>query len=270
MRRRRKIQRISKKRSIQIPLIIFGLLIIIAATIYSLFFSEFLKIKNVDVSLDRVSCIKSEDLKNQLNLEDQNILFVKSTTVIKSIKEKNYCIKDINLQRNFPNTVLIRAFGRDPAAVLKVLENVSSDSARLKFEDQQASGSAVSSEATISAKELIVDNQGIKFSSDTSHQNLPVIFIRKYDQESVKKAISIIEKTKIFNIPFTQASIFEQTLYLDSKPRIIFSLKGDQQKQLASLQLILTKAKMDDMDTIDLRFEKPIVKYSSRKGEPSR
>jgi hypothetical protein len=46
--------------------------------------------------------------------------------------------------------------------------------------------------------------------------------------------------------------------------KVILNLKGEYLKQLASLQLILQKNKIDSkrIESVDLRFAKPVVIYS--------
>ena len=49
--------------------------------------------------------------------------------------------------------------------------------------------------------------------------------------------------------------------------KVIFRLKNEVDIQLASLQLILDKAKIDEkeLEFIDLRFDKPVVRYAPKK-----
>ena len=50
-------------------------------------------------------------------------------------------------------------------------------------------------------------------------------------------------------------------------PKVFFRLDNEIDLQLASLQLILEKAKIDEriLEFIDLRFDKPIVRFAPKK-----
>ncbi|MBI4038755.1 hypothetical protein HY384_02235 [Candidatus Daviesbacteria bacterium] len=57
-----------------------------------------------------------------------------------------------------------------------------------------------------------------------------------------------------------------------NNPRIIFRLSNSLDVQLASLQLILGKAKIDGsrLEFIDLRFDKPVLKFTPKESNGKR
>ena len=81
-------------------------------------------------------------------------------------------------------------------------------------------------------------------------------------------SLTILDKVKIYRLSITEASIFEDVLMNNTAPKIIFKLRNDIDKQIASLQLILEKAKMETskLEFIDLRFDKPIVRIAPKKN----
>lgn len=87
-------------------------------------------------------------------------------------------------------------------------------------------------------------------------------------QEQLKNCLTFIDGLKLINFLFEQAVWDPKgNLIVQSKPTIIFSLENDAALQLASLQLILEKAKIGkgQIDLIDLRFDKPVLRYAQRK-----
>ena len=62
-------------------------------------------------------------------------------------------------------------------------------------------------------------------------------------------------------------------LIVDSEPRVTFALNKEISRQSASLQLILRQAKMNldpdkpdsrSVESVDLRFDRPVVVYSKK------
>jgi len=64
-----------------------------------------------------------------------------------------------------------------------------------------------------------------------------------------------------------RVKIVGQYLMTDSSAGIALNLESDIKRQLASLQLILSKSKIEqrEVSSIDLRFAKPVVVYSPKK-----
>jgi hypothetical protein len=130
-----------------------------------------------------------------------------------------------------------------------------------------------------STSSLVVDKKGVVFSQD-GDTSLPFLFFpdptiklgSTLNAEMFSAITYLFQKTtESLGSPF-QAKIENNNLLVDTRPRIIFSLNGAQNgwlqqdilRQVASLQLILHKAKIESklMESVDLRFDRPVVIYS--------
>jgi len=87
------------------------------------------------------------------------------------------------------------------------------------------------------------------------------------DEGLFKKISTVFTETRKYEINISEAEVLDQDFLVLSPRKIAFSLKRDILKQLVSLQLILQKAKIDEsmIETVDLRFDKPVVKFLPKK-----
>lgn len=248
--------------AVLIPLIILD--------VYLLIDSQFFKVKDVEINLDKASCVNESDVRTQSGLLGENILYLNEINTIRKIKNKYLCVKSVQLQRSLPNKVTLNISGRIPVALLSLHHfQDSSSSASLILEELFAAPS--SSEATES---FIVDEEGIVFAKYTD-SNLPKIYYsgeklnlgEKLGEGIIKSSLQILEKIKSFGVEVKEAKIYSKILSISGNIQIIFDLEKNYEYQLASLQLILTEAKMinREMEMIDLRFDKPVVKYYPKK-----
>lgn len=234
-----------KKNFKKIFLFFLGLILITALFLF-FFRSDFLKIKSINVSLNKVACADANQIKNASALLGQNILFLNFTNVRENIKNKFICVKDLATVRYFPNSVDIDVWGRSPVAILKI-------------------GEATPSAKTTDA--FLVDSEGIIFSKDSRQSNIPSIFIEEKPENIATSNLKILEKINEFGLDSKQAVISANFLVILSSPKIIFRTDEKVDIQLASLQLILKTAKIDDktVEFVDLRFDKPVVKFAPKK-----
>ena len=82
----------------------------------------------------------------------------------------------------------------------------------------------------------------------------------------INNIIKIFDKTKSLGIEIKQAWLRENILVTETIPKMIFKL-DNVDSQLASLQLILSEAKIEskELEIIDLRFDKPVIKFAPEK-----
>ena len=115
------------------------------------------------------------------------------------------------------------------------------------------------------------------FTLDIAQSNQPSAFIlgeelslgKKLDQELIQKTVQVLEKVKSLSVNADDPKIYSKIyLSLGQKPQMIFILNDKINRQVASLQLILDQAKMDtkEVEFLDLRFDKPIVRYAPKKN----
>ncbi|MDP3758088.1 MAG: FtsQ-type POTRA domain-containing protein [Candidatus Daviesbacteria bacterium] len=242
--------------------------ILVVTTLVFIFFkSELLTVTQVEISSNQPSCVSETQIKDTANFSGQNFFLVNFENIKKNLKAKFICIGDINMSLVFPNKVRIEVKGRQPAAVIMSLKTPEATSS--SFLETIATPSAEFSEA------YLIDNEGVVFSKDTGGFNIPDIFIKDSNISLGKKAVGnnlenslkILTGVKKLGLDVKTAAIFDNFFLLFSYPRVVFRLDDKIDMQLASLQLILTEAKIDlkELEFIDLRFDKPLVRFAPKK-----
>lgn len=134
-----------------------------------------------------------------------------------------------------------------------------------------------SSSASTSGDLLVVDNQGVIFKKiDQFTDQLRVIFLdQKFSvgqilpPSLVATVLKMKDKLKDFQISLNTVWAFSKILVVNAPPVIILDLNKNTEIQLAALQLVLQKAKIDNKEIklIDLRFANPVVKYATKEKQ---
>jgi len=243
---------------------------------YLLYDSSIFNIKTVDVKLDKIGCGSRNDIVRDSQVLGQKFFLLDEKKLEQKLKEKYFCIKSVILSKQFPNKVSLQVSGREPAAVLALLKNQeASPSGEI---DYIASDSAKATQAEV-ADQFFVDSEGIVFAKFTEGVNVPTIYFwsenlvvgKKIGGNIVENSLKILDKIKSFGIDSKEAKIYSESILLinptTEKPKIVFALNKDINIQLASLQLIMTQAKIneEEMEFIDLRFDKPVIKLIPKK-----
>ncbi len=262
---RKKSKKRSSGRLIKISLLV--VFILIGVLVFVLSKPGLFTIKKIDIVTQNISCVDGNQLKNSSGLLGQNFFLANFNNITKNLKEKFICVKDINLSLDFPDKIKIQAIGRQPVALLMLLKD--KEATISSFLENVATPSAEpSSEA------YLIDDEGIIFSKDTGRFNIPNIFIKDLDLSLGKKprdktedSLKILAGVKTFGLDVKTAMILDNFFIIFSYPRVIFRLDNRIDIQLASLQLILAEAKIDfkELEFIDLRFDKPIVRFAPKK-----
>ncbi len=246
--------------------------IIVISGLVALFFSiksGFLTVKIIDIEGKDLGCVNETQLKNTSGLTGKNFLFIDYKAVEKNLKDKFFCIKSVIFSKYFPDRVKLHISGRQPfAALVSIKEKIASVS------------SSVETIATPSAEDIngsyIVDDEGVVFIKNANGVDAPEIYINDLDislggqpkNDRVRTSIIILSRIESLNVDVENAWVIGNDLQVLTKgSKIIFSLKEKTDIQLASLQLILAEAKIDlsKLEFIDLRFDKPIVKFAPKK-----
>lgn len=243
---------------------LFKLLFIIPiiALVIFLIRSDFFNIKYIDVKLDKIACAEANQIKDSSGLLGQNIIFLDSKKAKENIKNKFICVRDTTLSRHFLNKISLAVSGRTPVAILRLAE--------------ASSSSSIEEIATPSAKPgmdaFLVDDEGVIFSKD-GQGSLPNIFFTDQTISLGEKleninSLKIIDRVKMLAVEPQNAVVADNILIIFSSPKVVFRLDEKIDIKLASLQLILQTAKIDDkrLEFVDLRFDKPIVKFASKKN----
>lgn len=251
-------------------IIIFIILIIISISLF--WKSGFLNIKKIEIEKYNVLCLDDQKLLSEFKIKDENILFINEDNLNKKILLKYICIKNISFEKQFPDKIKLIINGRKGLANISIYQNKALID--LKILEATASSEAALIDWSINPllenENFIINDEGIIFAKQDKN-NLPFLYIpnqileigRKINDINFRNVLSVFTRLPQMNINFTQSKLNEHNLQVLSEPKIIFSLEKDVLKQLTSLHLILEKAKIDNknMEIIDLRFDKPVVKY---------
>lgn len=260
------------------------LILVVVSISFLLIRSNIFIIRSVEAQLEKAACTDAEQIKNSSKLLGQNFFFINSSKVESDLKRKFLCIKSVKISRYFPNRVILQIFGREPAAILVMEKNEEVTAGEI--EEFSKIESTPSAEASISAKfslsvegpteNFLVDNDGVIYSNNIEQINAPRIYVsglnltlgQEVKENLIKGLLKILEKVKIFGVDVKDAKIYSKNILLiNTKPKMIFKLDDKIDTQIASLQLILGKAKIDsaELEFIDLRFDKPIVRFAPKK-----
>lgn len=264
MRKRHKNTKLRYLRKI-VPAVIVGLLIL---TLILFFKSNFFKVQFVNVTLNNTGCTDEKRVSDKSSLYGQNIFFIDQKKISENIKRSFVCVKNINFSKSLPNKIKLDIIGRTPTAIL------------FSIKDWEASASSLieavaTPSATQAGEAYLVDEEGVVFAKDINAGSFPEVTIFGLDlsmgmdfPDSLKKTLKILEELRHQGIDNKKTYIFNNLLITTSYPKVVFNLDSDIDTQIASLQLIVQKAKIDnsELEFIDLRFDKPVVKYAPNKS----
>lgn len=234
------------------------------------------KISKVQIK-GQPSCASADQLKNGAQLNNQSWFFFDAGRVKKRLLEQFPCLADVNLVRLLPEAVVIEVVERQPILVVEPVQQTSlTDLVQLEATPSSSAAQLTPTSPSSPSASFLVDRLGVIFSQDLSRaSSLPHVWVvgsqlslgQTMKGEMVNKMVTILKKLQQLQLPVDQAKQVDQLLLVSGQTQLIFSLEKDERVQLASLQLILQKAKIDSkpIDRIDLRFDKPVVVYSSVK-----
>lgn len=251
-----------------------------------------LSIKKVDLlTKNKIDCTDDTQLIQTAQLFGKEIFFDLNDSK-DSIKKKFFCIKEVIIEKKFPNGIKLIVAGREPFAKLIYLRN--KEASISAFLDNIATPS---SEASVEA--FLMDDEGVIFSKDNNNLDISKIFLiqseislflgEKIDNNIISPVTKILAKVKSFGLNTNSSLLTNSSFIIFSDPKVAFKLDNKVDTQIASLQLILGKAKINrgtisseernrdiiptdvgidpsKMDFIDLRFDKPVIKNVSKKN----
>lgn len=224
----------------------FGLVLLLTLN------SNLFSIKKVEVFVtNRLDCVNQTQLTDSSMLIGKNIFLFDNEELTRKIKEKYICVKNVTLTKNFVDKVEINVSGRKGAAYL------------------MATPSAL--EATPS---FLIDEEGVVFSKGVNNLSIPTIFVNitsfslGQKLEGTNEILKILDKIKSYGLDEKISEIEGSSFIIHSNPKTIFNLAAKVEGQLASLQLILNKAKInaEELEFIDLRFDKPVIRIAPKKN----
>lgn len=236
------------------------------------------KINKINVAINNAGCVTEEVLRVESGLSGGNIFLISEETIKRKLFDKFICIKDISLKRQFPGALNMTVEGRVAIANLMTYTG-NKKPASLDLSNLEASPSSGSalldwSVPQPASQPFLVDDNGVLF-AEFQGGDLPKLFLpeqtvkvgQRLDEGLFKKISTVFTETKKYEINISEAEVSDQDFLILNSQKVAFSLKKDILKQLVSLQLILQKAKIDEsmIETVDLRFDKPVVKFLPKK-----
>ncbi|MBI4040198.1 FtsQ-type POTRA domain-containing protein [Candidatus Daviesbacteria bacterium] len=258
-------------------LILVGLVLAFGLSV-AVFKFNLLLISRVDVKIDQPACASAEAIKFASNLIGKNLFLVNSQDVEGKLIQKYPCVREIVLHRVFPGKVTIEV------SLRKELVRIAGLTTRgqLSFSNLEASASTATAlldwsfpKASAEAY-LLADKTGFLFGQADStgsgvlYLDDPMLKIgQSLGTAFVQKIVPILEKINELGESSIVGKKGGDILQIASGQKLVFDLDRDILHQLASLQLILQKAKIDQrsVESIDLRFDKPVVIYSGKNGK---
>lgn len=233
-------------------------------------------IKKVDVVVTALSCASSADIARAAILQRHSLIFLNTGQIQKKIIAKYSCIQQVEVKKVWPNKVSIKVSGRLPVALgvsdasvsklsLKQIESTASSQAAL-LDFSQALDSNL--------EQVLIDQSGYVFSKAGDGTGLPLI---RFEDQPVNVGSTVprnlldgvltitheLEKMNYHQTLLRVNRVNDLIVTTSEGLKLVFSLNKDLNIQLASLQLILQKAKIESraIDSVDLRFNKPVVVY---------
>lgn len=275
---------ISRKKNNFLPLFLIISFFLLSILAFSK--TDFFNIKTVLVEPEKFRCGNIREINQILNLLNQNYFYINTQEITNQITKKFLCIERVDIKKTIPDKIKISLLERKPAAIVAKSQKDNLESLKL----QEASSSTQGAKLDFSVNQygvmekFLVDISGFVYSKPDYTDNLPTINI--VDEEIklgsflkngvVGIILDILNKLSQYSIGYRTIKVINDHLLIDADTKLVFSLKKDYYRQLAYLQLILQKAKMNSSDSssnrselqkverIDLRFDKPIVIYGKR------
>lgn len=260
-------RRFKKRKFLNFKLSLIGIVILISLTFLTIFKLDFFKVKAIDIKKDKVNCASENDLKEKSKVLGKNIFLFDEKNFIDNLKKDFICIKKIVLSKQIPQKIILDIKGREAVAKLVAIKDWEGSASALIDNTSTPSASQI-------AEAYLVDDEAVIFAKeDNSYSPKINIFKKdlsvegKLEDDYLANTLKILDQLKTLGIN-SEMSMFNNLLITNSLPKIIFKLDGDMKVQIASLQLILEKARIDnkELEFIDLRFDKPIVKFAPKKN----
>lgn len=231
---------------------------------------EIFNLKKVEIEKNNVQCMDNQKLLSEFTIKGENILLMNEQNINKKILLKYPCVKNIIFKKQFPDKVKIIISGREGMARISYIN-------LKELEATSASGAALidwTFPLSVESDNFIIDDEGIIFAQN-NESSLPYLYLKnqilkignKIENIDLNKVSLLFVKLPQMGIKINKTKINGQDFQVLGEQKIVFSLAKDVLAQFASLHLILEKAKIDErtMEIIDLRFDKPVVKYVPKK-----
>ncbi|MCL5410107.1 MAG: FtsQ-type POTRA domain-containing protein [Patescibacteria group bacterium] len=243
---------------------------------------DLLKINKISYSLSGASCVSQSRLEQELKLNNSSFFGIDRKKLEEKIIQKYPCVKDAVVTTTFPSSMQISLTAREPFVCVKSLPNNQKLDLRVIEASPSSSSALLNWEVpTYSTSQCLIADRTGKIFTQQDGSNLNTLFL---DQGNLvigqqldaklfgnlaiisEQLVNLHNNTPDNNQPLVVFKVGYSVLQVLHKPRLVFSLNKDIFRQLAYLQLPFQLPKIDQkgLDTVDLRFDKPVITYSTK------
>lgn len=212
--------------------------------------SDFWRAKRINCQLNGHDC--PAELRSSLMglFQAENILFFSTPRAVKKVQDVFPGLSQVRIEKHFPQELLFELEERKPVAAVTLKNEGATDF-------------------------FWLDQEGIFLRKTTSRDDLPLVLVvswpplavgEKLPLEGLEAIIFLLTNLKWRLLAPKQAEIVDSSkakVWLADNLQVTFSLQKDLDDQLASLQLILSRTKIEGKPPkrVDLFFDKPVIAY---------
>jgi len=211
------------------------------------YFNQFFQIKVVE--LEKKSTIDFQTILKE-RLKEKNWLFFSEKNEEKKIKDDYPYIKNILIEKKFPDKVVVKIDLYYPIAGIKTNDGffILSSDGRILQKNKKLDPSL----PLINYYQLI---NSLIYKTGNS-----------LDFNDLKISLKLLEELKKINIKINTIDIKNEDMILfnlDDKKEIVFTSRKEIEKQIFPILIILKQIKVEGKKykRIDVRFDKPIIKF---------
>lgn len=231
-------------------------LLLLGTFIYLNFYFQ-IKTIQIDGNIDKNKITSLE------NLVGTNLVFISAESLTDSLTKNNPALEVENIKKVYPNKLILNLTFVEPIAELKL----------------NAGYALLSGSGKILEKIKLKQNKAAK-----SGKQLPVInFYQQFDYQQInlgntldyaevltsllllKKCLDLDLKVESIDISGSSMIVFNLNVPVGGEPvkKILFSAEKDGERQADELETLLIQFKIrsQDFKVLDLRFDKPVVKF---------
>src|SRR3989344_4607018 len=169
------IQRTKRKRNLlSIKNLIILLIALFLFLIFLFFKSPLLPVKEIEVVLESVDCVSLGEVENELSIRGQSFFSINDLYFERKIKQKYSCVKTVKIEKIFPDKIILMVLGRQPVAVVFILNKGSSTA------DFSSSSAEIISG-------YLIDDEGIDFKQSLEDKGLLKIYVDEKSPDDLKK-----------------------------------------------------------------------------------
>ncbi|MFH0979859.1 MAG: hypothetical protein V1803_02855 [Candidatus Roizmanbacteria bacterium] len=204
---------------------------------------NFFSIKKIEIESDKKDFIGIQELKKS------NLIFVSEKEVKEIIIKKNPSVDKVEIEKKYPGTLVLKI------NIEKPIVNLITSQGYFHLSSQ---GEILSKSKTLDNKIPIINYyQKLNFQSYQAGDFLSF--------KDIKSTLYLIKEVNNLNIDIDNVDIngVNMILFKIGDKKIIFSSEKDTELQLYQLQQIVRQFKVEgkQFKEIDLRFDKPVVRY---------